>query len=75
MQKLNYFITSFLAPIGPGVTASIDVSGVTVIGDSVTLTCNVTGLDSLASDTTIEFSGPRAAMGTGTSLQLTLNHS
>ena len=55
-------------------TAAIDVSGSRVIGGSITLTCNVTGLSSLASDTTITFSGPRTVTGTGsTSLQLLLD--
>ena len=54
-------------------TATIDVSGSRVIGESVILTCNVAGLTSLAGDTAIEFSGPRGVMGTGISLQLTLN--
>ena len=55
-------------------TATIDVSGSRVIGGSITLTCDVTGLNSLASDTTITFSGPRTVMGTGsTSLQLLLD--
>ena len=55
-------------------SAAINISGSRVIGGSVTLTCRVTGLGSLASDTTITFSGPRTVMGTGsTSLQLLLN--
>ena len=55
-------------------TASVYVSGSKVIGGSVTLTCDVTGLNSLASDTTITFSGPRTMTGTGsTSLQLLVN--
>ena len=55
-------------------SAAIDVSGSRVIGGSVTLTCHVTGLCSLASDTTITFSGPRTVTGTGsTSLQLLLD--
>ena len=55
-------------------TAAIDVSGFRVIGGSVTLTCDVTGLSSLDSGTTIKFSGPRTRMGTGsTSLQLLLD--
>jgi len=56
------------------VTAAIAVSSPTDVGGRVTLTCDVTGLSSLASDTTITFSGPRAVMGTGsTSLQLLLD--
>ena len=55
-------------------TAAIDVSGSRVIGGRVTLTCDVTGLSSLASGTTITFSGPRTMTGTGsTSLQLLLD--
>ena len=55
-------------------TAAIDVSGSRVIGGSVTLTCDVTGLSSLASDTTITISGPSTMAGTGsTSLQLLLD--
>ena len=55
-------------------TAAIDVSGSRVIGGRVTLTCDVTGLSNLASDTTIMFSGPRTIMGTAsTSLQLLLD--
>ena len=55
-------------------TAAIDVSGSRVIGGRVTLTCRVAGLSSLASDTTITFSGPRTMTGTGsTSLQLLLD--
>ena len=55
-------------------TAAIDVSGSSVIGGSITLTCDVTGLSSLASNTTITFSGPRAETGPGsTSLQLILD--
>jgi len=56
------------------VTAAIVVGGSTVLGESIILTCDVTGLSSLASDTTIVFSGPRTVTGTGsTSLQLPLN--
>ena len=65
-----------LISLVPSVTATIFVSGSRVIGESVTLTCNatVTGLSSLANDTTIEFSGPSGVTtGTGTSLQLPLN--
>ena len=54
-------------------TATIVISGSRVIGRSVTLTCDVTGLNSLANDTTVAFSGPRGVMGTATSLQLSLN--
>ena len=55
-------------------TAAIDVSGSRVIGGNVTLICDVTGLSSLASDTTITFSGPKTATSTGnTSLQLLLD--
>ena len=55
-------------------TAAIDVSRSRVIGGRVTLTCDVTGLSNLASDTTITFSGPRTMMGIGnTSLQLLLD--
>ena len=55
-------------------TAAIDVSGFRVIGGRVTLTCDVTGLSNLASNTTITFSGPRAETGPGsTSLQLLLD--
>ena len=55
-------------------SAAIDISGSRVIGGSVTLTCDVTGLSNLASDTTITFSGPRTVTGTGsTSLQLILD--
>ena len=55
-------------------SAAINISGSRVIGGSVSLTCRVTGLGSLASDTTITFSGPRTVTGTGsTSLQLLLN--
>ena len=75
VQK-NYIIASFifLSHLAPSVTAAIAVSSATVIGGRVTLTCDVTGLSSLASDTTITFSGPRTRMGTGsTSLQLLLD--
>ena len=55
-------------------TAAIAVSSATDVGGRVTLTCDVTGLRSLASDTTITFSGSRAVTGTGsTSLQLLLD--
>ena len=54
--------------------ASIAVSSATDVGGSVILTCGVTGLSSLDSDTTITFSGPRTVTGTGsTSLQLLLD--
>ena len=54
--------------------AAIAVSSATDVGGRVTLTCDVTGLSSLASDTTITFSGPRTRMGRGsTSLQLPLD--
>ena len=54
-------------------TARIGVSGSRALGEDITLTCDVTGLSNLTSDTTIVFSGPRGAMGTGTSLPLPLN--
>ena len=56
-------------------TATLDISGSRVIGGSVTLTCDVTGLSNLASDTAIVVSGPRGLVGSGasTSLQVTLN--
>ena len=55
-------------------TAAIEASGSRGIGRRVILTCVVTGLNSLASNTTIMFSGPRTVTGTGsTSLQLLLN--
>ena len=64
----------FLSHLAPSVTAAIDVSGSRVVGGSITLTCDVTGLSNLASDTTISFSGPRTMMGIGnTSLQLLLD--
>ena len=67
-------LNSYLVYIAPSVTAAIAVSSATDVGGRVTLTCDVTGLSSLASDTTITFSGPRAVMGTGsTSLQLLLD--
>ena len=55
-------------------TATIDVAGLPVVGADITLTCSVNGLNNLASDTTIEFRGPREATDSGsTSLQLSLN--
>ena len=55
-------------------TAIIVVGGSTVLGESIIVICVVTGLSSLASDTTITLSGPRTVTGTGsTSLQLPLN--
>ena len=74
MQRTVLFIYNLiLISLAPSVTAALIVSGSRVIGGSITLTCDVTGLSSLASDTAIEFSGPRELMGTGTSLQLPLN--
>ena len=76
LGTVNCIIASFefLSHLAPSVTAAIAVSSATDVGGRVTLTCDVTGLSSLASDTTIAFSGPRAVMGTGsTSLQLLLD--
>ena len=56
-------------------TATLDISGSRVIGGSVTLTCDATGLSNLASNTAIVVSGPRGVMtsGASTSFQVTLN--
>ena len=71
IYNLHYLI---LISLAPSVTATVDISGSRVIGGSVTLTCDVTGLSSLASDTAIVVSGPRGVMGSGAStLQVTLN--
>ena len=52
----------------------ISISGTRVIGGSVILACTVSGLNSLASGTTIQFTGPRETTGNGaTSLQLILS--
>ena len=53
--------------------ATIAVSSATDVGGSVTLTCAVTGLNSLASGRTITFTGPTTVTGTGSPLQLLLD--
>ena len=71
----NCIIASFklLSHLAPSVTATIAVSSATDVGGSVTLTCDVTGLNSLASGRTITFTGPTTVTGTGSPLQLLLD--